>query len=183
MKKNSIIIYILVGLLLGVGIWFFIAHRKTTPPPSGRTSNVSNFYDCFDTVGQFKPGKPQTCTYKEQTFTRPADFTNENVRDLSKVPESAKQPLLDLAKTNFDKCKNMADSLSVTKVYVVMNSSLVYFGTGCDSGYRQALVYQNGSWQTTEESQSGITCNDMSKFNLSKLELTKAGIAQPKHCT
>lgn len=168
-----LLIIVVLGLVGGVG-WYVWSQKDTDKKSNSensittKASDVTNFYDCFDKVGQFNPGKPQTCIYQDQTFNRPSEFTNEDVRNLEKVPTSAKQTVLTLAKKNFDACKDEPSIISVTTIINTVDDSFVYLGTGCDSGYRAIYFNQNGTWTEISHSQGGLSCEVADKYKIPK---------------
>lgn len=118
---------------------------------------VANFYDCVDKTGDFVPAIPQTCSYQGQTYERPAEFSDDNIRNFDRLPESAKATVRVIAKKNFTICSDVPETLSVTKVLNAIENH-VYLATGCDGGYAAVLERQGLAWREINLGQNGLTC-------------------------
>jgi hypothetical protein len=195
-----LVLLLVAAFVAGTG-WYLLAHKDSATQdktkaanatqshtgkvitPSQKPATVADFYDCADVVGSFTPGTPPTCVYQGQTYTRPADFTPADVRNLDKLSAGAQQHLLAIAKTNFDKCKTVPQETSVTRVLRYVDDSFVSIATGCDSGYGQVLVNQAGTWVETSPSQGWVSCEEVDKYHIPRALLYSSDSPSSGQCS
>jgi hypothetical protein len=198
------VLALLLGVVLVIGVgWYVLAHKRSASPQKaatttgtsqisavkvitpGKITTVADFYDCVDMVGKYNPGTPPTCEYQAKTYTRPANFTAAEVRNLDKVSTSAQQYLLSLAKSNFDLCRNNPVTTSLASgvtIFSYIDDSFIYIGVSCDGGYRQVLVNQGGTWVATSHSQASFACDEVDKYKIPKALLQESDSPSSGEC-
>lgn len=142
---------------------------------------INDFYDCVDQVKSFNHVMPQTCEYMDKTYTRPVDFTQDNVRNFNRVPESAKATVLVIARKNFDICKDVPETLSITKILNVVDG-YVYLATGCDGGFAEILVRQGLAWKEINLGQGGLACATVKEHRIPHALVYNESVADSGKC-
>ncbi len=142
---------------------------------------VNGFYDCVDKVRDFQPGSPQTCEFAERKFTRPMEFTPDNIRNFNYLHPSAQRTVTTIAQKNFAICKKSPETLSITRVLNV-TAGFAYVSTGCDGGYAAVLVQQGGVWKEVNLGRGGLTCATAEQYKIPKALVSIKGNPDSGRC-
>jgi len=145
------------------------------------TLPVLDFYSCLDRTGEFEPVMPQTCVHGGKTYTRPAAFTDANIRGADRLPSGAIGTVRRIARENFDICSDVPDTLSVTRVLSV-SGRYIHLGTGCDGGGSVVLVPLGQSWTEVNIGQGGLSCELADKHKIPRALMYNGSVPGSGDC-
>jgi hypothetical protein len=184
---------VVAAVLIIIGLIIFLVHMHKSPSKLGKVSDqsqqapsgeskqkINNFYDCYESGGSYRPGKPGHCVENGKSYTQPQEFTPANVRGGAKVPAGARGVVYSIASKNFYDCRQKASAdnplVATTDVLSIARGQFVYIGVSCDQGYREVIAKQkDGSWQRVSKTTNVIPCKTVKKYHIPRSLFLNSG--------
>lgn len=164
-----IIIALLVISLIGVSGYAVTHSRKTDVQP-----------DVSAKVSQ-KDDKPIAPTKQQSTSSDSAISASDMalVENLNLAPADGRPAILAVAKDNVKNCPT--EETHKTHIYNATDI-FIYYGSGCDSGYRGILKNNGTSWTSIYHGQSYPDCSLVDTYAIPKSLLYESDVPDSDKC-